>query len=95
MNCLKHAFPINQSEGHVLVSYDVAGSNWRLTVSVNGIGMRDGSAERPPPGLGTNIIEALAKQLDARVEGIMNAAGSTVSITHTYFPSQLSGAVSY
>jgi hypothetical protein len=42
--------------------------NWRLTVADNGIGQPEGHSERTNPGLGTTIIEALAKQLDARVE---------------------------
>jgi two-component sensor histidine kinase len=32
--------------------------------------------------LGTSIVEALAKQLDARVEVLMDPHGTTVSITH-------------
>jgi two-component sensor histidine kinase len=89
LNSLKHAFPHEHSEGRVLVAYDVAGSNWRLTVSDNGIGRPDDSIEITTPGLGTNIMESLAKQLDARVEGVMNASGTTVSITHAPFASPL------
>jgi two-component sensor histidine kinase len=89
LNALKHAFPDDSREGSVLVAYDVAGSSWRLTVSDNGIGRPDGDAPKTVPGLGTNLIEALAKQLDARVEGTMDATGTTVSITHSPFPSRL------
>jgi len=89
LNAIKHAFPDDNSEGTVLVAYEVAGSNWRLTVSDNGVGRPDDSAGQPVTGLGTNIIEALAKQLDARVEAIMNASGTTVSVTHASFPSRL------
>ncbi len=89
LNAIKHAFPDSHSGGSVLVAYDVAGSNWRLTVSDNGIGRPDDSLEITTPGLGTNIVEALAKQLDARVEGIMNPSGTTVSITHAPFVSRL------
>jgi two-component sensor histidine kinase len=88
LNALKHAFP-DDREGSVLVAYDVAGSSWRLTVSDNGIGRPDDDAPKTAPGLGTNLIEALAKQLDARVEGTMDARGTTVSITHSPFPSRL------
>jgi two-component sensor histidine kinase len=89
LNALKHAFPDDPSEGSVHVAYDVAGSNWRLTVSDDGIGRPDPSAPKPTPGLGTNIIEALARQLDARVEAVMDASGTTVSVTHAVFPSRL------
>ena len=44
------------------------------------------------PGLGTTIIEALAKQLDARVEVSMDPHGTTVSITHAPFTSRLPAA---
>mgnify|MGYP006196315797 FL=1 len=89
LNSLKHAFPDEARQGNVLVSYDVAGSSWRLTVSDNGIGRPDKDAPKFVPGLGTNLIEALAKQLHARVEGTMDATGTIVSITHAPFPSRL------
>jgi two-component sensor histidine kinase len=89
LNALKHAFPDDSHEGHVLVVYDVSGSNWRLTVSDDGIGRPDDDAPKTALGLGTNLIEALAKQLDARVDGTMDATGTTVSITHPSFPSRL------
>ena len=89
LNALKHAFPDGDSQGNVLVTYDVAGPNWRLTVSDNGVGRPDVGVKSAIPGLGTNIIEALAKQLDARVDGVMNASGTIVSITHSPFPSRL------
>ena len=89
LNALKHAFPDDPSDGRVLVAYDVAGSNWRLTVSDNGVGRPDDSVQITTSGLGTNIIDALAKQLDARVEGVMNASGTSVLITHAPFASRL------
>jgi chemotaxis protein methyltransferase CheR len=89
LNAIKHAFPTDDSKGNVLVAYDVSGTNWRLTVSDNGIGRPDDNARQPVPGLGTNIIEALAKQLDARVEALMDASGTTVTVTHASFPSRL------
>ena len=89
LNALKHAFPGDHSQGDVLVAYDVAGSNWRLTVSDNGVGRPDRTAQITTPGLGTNIIEALAKQLNASVDNVMNASGTTVSITHATFASRL------
>jgi two-component sensor histidine kinase len=88
LNSLKHAFPDGR-EGKVLVAYDVAGSSWRLTVSDDGTGRPDDGAAKTVPGLGTNLIEALAKQLDAGVERRMDATGTIISITHAPFPSPL------
>ena len=88
LNALKHAFPDGR-EGSVLVAYDVAGPSWRLTVSDNGIGRPDDDAPKAVPGLGTNLIEALANQLDARIERRIDATGTIVSITHAPFPSRL------
>jgi chemotaxis protein methyltransferase CheR len=44
------------------------------------------------PGLGTSIVEALAKQLDARVAVSMTSHGTSVSITHGTFGSRLPAA---
>jgi len=80
INALKHAFPGHRA-GKIVVQYGSRGSNWTLSVSDNGIGMQPNS-ERGRPGLGTNIVEALAKRLDAEV-GIADAApGTAVSIVH-------------
>lgn len=85
INALKHAFPADRSDGAVTVAYDLAEPNWRLTVADNGIGRPEGHPDTTKPGLGTTIIEALAKQLDARVNFRMNPMGTTVSITHVPF----------
>jgi chemotaxis protein methyltransferase CheR len=87
INALKHAFPEDRSDATVIVAYDLTGPNWRLTVSDNGIGRPEGHSDKTNPGLGTTIIEALAKQLDARLEVLMNPHGTTVSITHATFAS--------
>jgi two-component sensor histidine kinase len=80
INAFKHAFPGEHGGGRVTVAYDLAEPNWRLTVSDNGIGKPAGRSEKTNPGLGTTIIEALAKQLDARVDVMMDPHGTTVSI---------------
>ena len=82
MNVLKHAFLVDKADGQIIVAYDVAGTNWRLTVADNGIGKPEGSPDKTVPGLGTSIVEALAKQLDGRVEIARDAYGTTVSVTH-------------
>jgi two-component sensor histidine kinase len=51
-------------------------------VSDNGVGTPEGQldSDKPRPGLGTIIVAAPAKQLDARVEVMRSQRGTTVSI---------------
>jgi two-component sensor histidine kinase len=85
MNALKHAFPDNKVEGQINVAYDTSGTDWRLSVSDNGIGKPDGVFAQGKAGLGTGIIKALAQQLDAKVVTVSGLEGTTVSITHATF----------
>lgn len=85
MNALKHAFPDEKTKGQIIVSYETAGTNWKLSVADNGIGKVDGVFAQPKSGLGTGIIKALAQQLDAKVETLAGPEGTTVSITHATF----------
>ena len=84
INAFKHAFVGNEAAGLLVVAYEAAETSWRLPVSDNGIGTPAGQLDpdRPRPGLGTIIVEALAKQLDARVDVTRSRRGTTVSITH-------------
>ncbi len=84
MNALKHAFPDEKTEGQITVTYDRHGTNWRLSVSDNGIGKPGGFAQGKS-GLGTGIIKALAHQLGAQVETVADPKGTTVSVTHATF----------
>jgi two-component sensor histidine kinase len=88
MNALKHAFPDEKVAGEISVTYDRAGTNWKLTVSDNGIGRQDGVFAQGKVGLGSGIIKALSHQLDAQVETSANPRGTTVSITHATFPTK-------
>jgi two-component sensor histidine kinase len=81
INALKHAFP-DRPEGAILVSYDVEGADWRLSVSDNGVGRTDDGVKAGHTGLGTSIVESLARQLDGRVEVSSGSQGTTVSIIH-------------
>ena len=92
INAFKHAFVGDRAAGRLVVAYEAADTGWRLAVSDNGIGTENvhlGSA-RTTSGLGTIIVEALAKQLDARVDVVRNLKGMTVSITHGTFDRALS-----
>jgi chemotaxis protein methyltransferase CheR len=85
MNALKHAFPNDKADGRITVAYDIAGTNWKLSVSDNGIGKPDGAFAQGKSGLGTGIVKALSHQLDAQVETLAGPEGTTVSITHATF----------
>jgi chemotaxis protein methyltransferase CheR len=86
MNALKHAFPDDKIAGHIIVGYDVAGTDWKLSVCDDGIGKPpDGVFAQPKTGLGTGIVKALSQQLKAQVETLAGPEGTTVSITHATF----------
>jgi two-component sensor histidine kinase len=85
MNALKHGFPSEKAEGRIIVGYEVAGTNWKLSVADNGVGKPDGVFAQAKTGLGTGIVKALAQQLGAKVETLAGPEGTTVSITHATF----------
>ena len=88
MNALKHAFPNEKKDAAILVSYKVADTDWKLTISDNGVGKPDLSASEKKGGLGTSLVQSLAKQLDAQVDIASDAHGTAVSITHVTFKSK-------
>jgi len=81
INSLKHAFPDGR-RGRITVSYQAHGPNWTLAVADDGVGMPN-DAESRTPGLGTSIVEALANQLNARVQVVGGHPGTTVSVVHS------------
>jgi two-component sensor histidine kinase len=85
MNALKHAFPDDKGDGQISVGYDAAGTDWKLSVTDNGIGKPDGVFAQAKTGLGTSIVKALAQQLGAQVETLAGAEGTIVSVTRATF----------
>jgi two-component system, sensor histidine kinase PdtaS len=79
INALKHAFPDDRG-GNISVCYQSHGPEWTLRVEDDGIGMP--GTENATGGLGTSLINALAKQLRARVEIANKNPGTVVSIIH-------------
>jgi PAS domain S-box-containing protein len=92
MNALKHAFPGEKPDAAIVVSYEVAATDWKLMVSDNGVGKPDVSAGDTKPGLGTSLVKALTRQLDAFVEIASDSHGTAVSVTHATFKSKSSKA---
>lgn len=83
INALKHAFVADTEAGLIDVAYAAEEAGWRLCVSDNGFGMAISGADAAP-GLGTGIVDALAKQLDGHVETSRgpNGVGTQVAIVH-------------
>jgi len=87
---LKYAFPNPKSAATVMVTYEVNGTDWKLTVSDNGVGRPTNSGPPAKGGLGTSLVQALAHQLDAQVQIINSPNGMRVSVTHATFVSRTS-----
>ena len=81
MNSLKHAFTDVANGGRIVVAFNAIETDWTLSVSDNGMGK-----QKPvivaEGGLGTGIVAALARQLNARVETKTGPEGTSVSIAH-------------
>jgi two-component sensor histidine kinase len=92
VNALKHAFPDDKRDGRITVGYDAVGTNWRLSVTDDGIGRPDGVFAQARTGLGTSIVKALAHQLGAQVETSAGPEGTTVSVTRATFSAKARAA---
>ena len=88
INALKYAFPDQKKAAEVLVRYEVSGTDWKLSVSDNGVGRGDSEGKNTKGGLGTSLVQALAHQLDAKVGIVSGPEGMMVSITHATFTSR-------
>lgn len=89
INAIKYAFPARKADALVFVTYESQGPDWKLIVSDNGVGKSadDGAAKHG--GLGTVIVAALVKQLEARFEVLDAPAGMSVAITRATFTSKM------
>lgn len=92
INAVKHGFGEHIRDGKITVSYDVSGQDWKLTVADNGVGLPEGVFAQPKTGLGTGIVKALAKQLDAQLVTVSSSEGTTVTVTHATFAERVQAA---
>ena len=81
INALKHAFPDGR-RGRITVDCGASGPNWSLSVADDGVGMPIDPAHIRT-GLGTSIVQALTKQLQATLEVQPGHPGVLVTIAHT------------
>jgi chemotaxis protein methyltransferase CheR len=92
INAIKYAFPRDRKSARIRVTFEKAQSDWKLTVSDNGTGRREKATAKSSSGLGTVLVTALAKQLDAQISEVSTAKGLTVEVTRATFVSRLAQA---
>ena len=63
------------------LGFAAEGEGWKLSVEDDGIGIHAGDGQGKP-GLGTGIVDALAKQLDATVTTSDSGPGTKVTVVH-------------
>jgi two-component sensor histidine kinase len=80
INALKHAFPGHRS-GKIIVDYHSDAAQWSMSVSDNGVGVPADRANAKS-GLGTGIVEAMAKQLEAEFTTTAANPGTKASVVH-------------
>ena len=86
------AFPQTKRDGRIVVAYVNSESGWTLSIADNGVGKPHEGAADASSGLGTSIVQALAKELDASVDFASDRHGTTVSIKHaTAIPAPRTG----
>ena len=93
INAIKHAFNGTTKMGRSPLRPMCRGTDWKLLVTDNGIGTPDGVFAQPKTGLGTGIVNALAKQLNAKVETLSSPRGTSVSVTSCYLCGEEARAV--
>jgi signal transduction histidine kinase len=78
-------FKVSPKDTEGKLAFDLSGTDWKLSVTDNGIGNPAVVFAQPKTGLGTGIVNALAKQLDAKVETLSGPRGTSVSVTYAAF----------
>jgi two-component system, sensor histidine kinase PdtaS len=85
INALKHAFPLPRQAGEIDVDYHAQGEGFELSVTDNGVGISASDAPTAA-GLGTGIVDALARHLGATVEISNTEPGTRVAVTREGAP---------
>jgi chemotaxis protein methyltransferase CheR len=88
INAIKYAFPTARAGARIVVTFEFEAASWKLTVADNGAG-RSLTPSTKSGGLGTAIVAALAKQLNAEIREVSDASGLRVEITQATFASHL------
>src|ERR1044071_7816549 len=67
INAIKYAFPERHASARIRVTFEMAKTDWKLTVADNGSGLNTKDDLKTSTGLGTALIAALAKQLKDQI----------------------------
>jgi chemotaxis protein methyltransferase CheR len=89
INAIKYAFPTARADARILVSFEFEESGWKLAVADNGVGRIAGLPTNPAGGLGTAIVSALSKQLQAELHEVSSADGLRIEVSHASSASHL------
>jgi chemotaxis protein methyltransferase CheR len=89
INAIKYAFPERHASARIRVTFEMAKSDWKLTVADNGAGRNAEEELKTSTGLGTALIGALAKQLKAQITETSSTEGLAVAVTRSTFQSHL------
>jgi chemotaxis protein methyltransferase CheR len=89
INAIKYAFPDHHASARIRVTFEMAKSDWKLTVADNGMGRAADEGSNTSTGLGTALVGALAKQLKAQITESSSPDGLTVAVTRSTFESFL------
>jgi chemotaxis protein methyltransferase CheR len=92
INAIKYAFPKHRASARIRVTFEMAKSDWKLTVADNGVGRSDKEEPTTSTGLGTALVGALAKQLNAQICESSPGKGLTVEVTRATFEALLPAA---
>lgn len=85
INAIKYAFPTTRSEARIVITFEGDADDWSLSVVDNGVGHASAVTPAVVGGLGTVIVQALVKQLEASM--VVNSLGGMhVMISHTGAP---------
>jgi PAS domain S-box-containing protein len=68
--------------GQIVVAFEIAATDWKLSVCDGGIGTGTDLHAQEASTLGASIVRALARELEAEVDIKTSSAGTTVSIAH-------------
>ena len=89
MNAIKYAFPEPRASARIRVTFEKAKADWKLTVADNGVGREPHEDSRSSTGLGTALVGALARQLNAQVSESSSSSGLSVEVSRATFESLL------